>query len=79
MRRHFEVVGRICAVETIAVGERIREIKRLRRFYGSGRWRKLKGVASIRLADGTIRKAEVHWYETSGIGRKELKIKYFVD
>jgi len=60
------------------VGRRIRELPRLLKFYGPGRWRKRKGIARIRLDDGTIRTAEIHWYEAHGIGRKELKIKRFV-
>ncbi len=76
---HFEVIGEITHNETIAVGNSIREVARLRKIYGTGRWRKLKGIAMIRLFDGTIRKAEVHWYEAHGIGRKKLKIKRFMD
>ena len=76
---HFEVVGKIENVKNIAVGGRIRDIMRLRRKYGPGRWRKLKGVANIRLSRGSVRKAEVHWYEAHGIGRKKLKIKRFLD
>jgi hypothetical protein len=75
----FEVIGEMTDVETFAVGKSIRELPRLRRIYGSGRWRKRKGVAQIRLPDGTVCKAEVHWYEAHGIGRKELKIKRFLD
>lgn len=75
----FEILGQIGAVEPIARGASIREVARLRRIYGAGRWRKLKGVATVRLADGTVLDAEVHWYETHGIGRKELKIKRFLD
>ncbi len=71
----FEVIGRISSIQTIAVGKSIRESKRLRKFYGGSRWKKLKGVASIRLPDGTIHVAELHWYEAHGIGRKEAKIK----
>jgi hypothetical protein len=71
----FEVVGAISDTETIAIGRGIREIKRLRRAYGPGRWRKRKGVARVRFDDGTIENAEVHWYEASGIGSKEFKIK----
>ena len=66
-------------VETIAVGGRIREIMRLRRQFGLGRWRKLKGVAMVRLEVGSVRRAEVHWYEAHGIGKKKLKIKRFLD
>jgi hypothetical protein len=71
----FEILGKISDEETFATGSRIREISRLRKVYGRGRWRKRKGLARVRLADGTIRMAEVHWYEASGIGRKEMKIK----
>jgi hypothetical protein len=70
-----EVLGPVTQIETIAVGNAIREVKRLRRAYGPGRWRKLKGTAQVRLPDGAIREAEVHWYEAHGIGRKEIKIK----
>jgi len=76
---HFEVVGKIENVETIAESGRIRDIMRLRRQFGPGRWRKLKGVARVRLEGGAIRKAEVHWYQAHGIGKKKLKIKRFVD
>ena len=76
---HFEVIGEIEQIETIAVGGRIRDIMRLRRQFGPGRWRKLKGVARVRLAKGTVRVAEVHWYEAHGIGRRKMKIKRFLD
>ena len=76
---HFEIIGTIEDIETIAVGGRIREIQRLRKQYGSGRWRKLKGAADIRLTNGHIRRAEVHWYEAHGIGKKKMKIKRFLD
>jgi hypothetical protein len=75
----FEIVGEISQIETIAVGRRIRELPRLRRLYGTGRWRKLKGVAVVRLRSGAVRRAEVHWYEAHGIGRKEVKRKRYVD
>jgi hypothetical protein len=71
----FEIVGEISQIETIATGSGIREIARLRKLYGKGRWRKRKGVARVRLADGSFHLAEVHWYEASGIGRKEVKVK----
>jgi hypothetical protein len=76
---HFEIVGAIENVETIAVGGRIRDIMRIRRQFGPGRWRKLKGVATVRLKDGRLRRAEVHWYEAHGIGKRKLKIKRFQD
>lgn len=74
----FQLVGAIFEQQTIAVGRRIRELPRLLKFYGPGRWRKRKGVARIRLDDGTIHTAEIHWYEAHGIGRKELKVKRFI-
>jgi len=71
----LEIIGEINNIEAIAAGSSIREFARLRRVYGLGRWRKLKGIATVRLSDGTICKAEVHWYEAHGIGRREEKIK----
>jgi len=71
----FEILGEISQIETFATGSAIREVARLRRIYGRARWRKRKGIARIRLADGSIHLAELHWYEASGIGRKEFKIK----
>ncbi len=71
----FEVVGAITEIEAIAVASSIRDLPRLRKFYGSGRWRKLKGNANVCLANGAVCRAEVHWYEAHGIGRKEMKIK----
>ena len=75
---HFEVVGQIEDVEVIAVGGRIRDIMRIRRQFGEGRWRKVKGIAYVRIANGEMRRAEVHWYEAHGIGRRKMKIKRFV-
>jgi len=75
----FEIVGSIRREKTFATGSGIREITRLRRVYGKGRWRKRKEIAEVRFEDGTTRTAEVHWYEATGIGRKEYKIKHFVD
>jgi hypothetical protein len=72
---HFEILGEIAEVETFATGSGIRERARLRKAYGRGRWRKRKGIARVRLADGSVHIAEVHWYESAGIGRKEFKIK----
>ncbi|HYP02405.1 MAG TPA: hypothetical protein VER76_19600 [Pyrinomonadaceae bacterium] len=76
---NFEIIGDIRNVETIAVGGRIREVARLRKTYGKGRWRKLKGDAQIRLKNGKLRLAELHWYEAHGIGRKEIKRKRYLD
>lgn len=74
----FEILGEILEVETFAAGSGIREIARLRRIYGRGRWRKRKGIARIRLPNGSVHLAELHWYEATGIGRKEFKIKYLL-
>ena len=71
----IEIVGDISQVETFATGRGIREVARLRRLYGQGRWRKRKGLAQVRLPDGSLRLAELHWYEAAGIGRREFKIK----
>src|SRR2546422_7355199 len=75
----FELVGDLTDVETIATGRGIRELPRLRRLYGKGRWRKMKGSARIRLRDGRIRLTELHWYEAHGIGKKEFKRKRYLD
>ena len=75
----FEIIGEIEEIETIAIGGRIRDIMRIQKQYGPGRWRKLKGFANVRLQSGTVRKAELHWYEAHGIGRKKTKIKRFID
>lgn len=75
----FGILGAIIDIETFARGPSIRELPRLRKLYGRGRWRKRKGFASVRLPNGIIRRAELHWYEASGIGKKEFKIKRFID
>jgi hypothetical protein len=75
----FEILGNIRNIETFATGSGIRELQRLRKAYGPGRWRKRKGVTEVRLPDGTVCVAELHWYEASGIGKKELKIKRYLD
>ena len=71
----FKIVGQIKNIEPIAVGRGVRDRARLNKLHGKGRWRKLKGFATVRLPDDTIHKAEVHWYEAHGIGRRELKLK----
>ncbi len=75
----FEILSDITDITKIAVGSGIRDIAMLRRKYGKGRWRKLKGIATIRLRDGRIRLAELHWYEAHGIGRKDMKRKRYLD
>ena len=71
----FEIISEITDIETIAAGRGVRDRARLWKIYGKGRWRKLKGIASVRLASGRIRLAEVHWYEAHGIGKREFKLK----
>jgi hypothetical protein len=75
----FEVIGKIHQQRTFATGAGIRELARLRRIYGHARWRKRKGIAMVRLEDGSVHRAEIHWYQAPGIGRVELKIKYLLD
>ena len=76
---HFTIRGRINEIEVIAIGKTIRELRRLRRRYGAARWRKMKGIASVELEDGSIRLVELHWYEAHGLGRYEYKIKAYLD
>ena len=75
----FDVVGRITGIEVVASGSAIRVLRTLRKAYGRGRWRKLKGVATIRLPNGALRKVELHWFEAHGIGRRDLKIKRYLE
>ncbi len=75
----FDVVGEITQIQTISVSKAIRDLARLRKVYGKGRWRKLKGIALVRLQTGRLRKAELHWYEAHGIGKKEIKRKRYLD
>ena len=75
----FEILGEITHIEIIAVGSAIRDLARLRKRYGVGHWRKLKGIAMVRLSSGRIRQAEIHWYEAHGIGKKEMKRKRYLD
>jgi hypothetical protein len=74
----FELLSPITEIETIARGGGIRELPRLRRVYGPARWLKRKGIAFVRASDGLTYRAEIHWYEASGIGRKELKVKRYL-
>ena len=76
---NFEIISEITEIETMFVGGKIRDLARLKKMYGKGRWRKLKGVAYVRLRSGRIRLAELHWYEAHGIGRKEIKRKLYLD
>ncbi|MBM4338403.1 MAG: hypothetical protein FJ110_02560 [Deltaproteobacteria bacterium] len=76
---NFEIIGEIQWDETIASGRSTRELRRLNRIYGKTTWRKRKGIAKIRLEDGKVRLAELHWYEGHGKGRKETKIKKYLE
>ena len=76
---HFEILGQITKVQIMAVGHGIRQLERLKKLYGKGRWRKMKGEALIRLASGQVRRAELHWYEAHGVGRRNMKFKRYVD
>jgi len=75
---HFEIIDELTSTETFATGRGIRELPRLNKVYGKGRWRKRKGIATVRLADGSQWRVELHWYEATGIGKKEFKIKRFL-
>jgi hypothetical protein len=77
-RQRFEILSEIADVQPIATGRYIRDLARLRKRYGPGRWRKMKGVATIRLRNGRVRRAELHWYEAHGIGRMEIKRKRYL-
>jgi hypothetical protein len=76
---YFQIIEKITDIQTIAVDKSIRDVQRLRKLYGKGRWRKLKGVARVRFRSGIIRLAELHWYEASGIGKREMRIKRYLD
>ena len=75
----FEILTEITAIEIIAVGSHIRDLRHLMETYGAGRWRKLKGIATIRLPNGRVRRAEIHWYEAHGIGKKDFKVKRYIE
>lgn len=76
---YFEILDDIVWIETIASGHSIRELRRLNRIYGKTTWRKRKGIAKIRLTDGVVKLVELHWYEGHGKGRKEIKIKKYLE
>ncbi len=76
---HFSIVGNVADVEVIAKGRGIRRLKQLRKLFGGRNWRKLKGIATIQLKDGSKHRAEIHWYEAHGVGRRGWKIKAFLD
>jgi hypothetical protein len=75
----FEIVGNIAEIETIAAGSGVKVRAILRKLYGRGRWRKLKGIATVRFPNGKTRRVELHWYEAHGVGRRDMKIKKYLD
>ena len=75
----FEIIGRIERVQAIAVNRRIRELQNLKKLFGVGRWRKLKGLATVKFHNGMIFRAELHWYEAHGIGRRKMKVKQLLE
>jgi hypothetical protein len=75
----FEIIGELSSVETIAVNLSIRENADLKARHGGRRWRKLKGIATVRLANGSVRQAEIHWYEAHGVGKRKIKLKRLLD
>jgi hypothetical protein len=75
----FEIVSNVENIQIIAVGSRIHVLAYLEEVYGAGRWRKLKGIAYVRLPNGNVRRVELHWYEAHGIGRRDIKIKRYLD
>lgn len=76
---YFEIIGPVADVQKIATTVSIREVSRLGKLFGGRRWRKLKGIATVRLANGTIRRVELHWYEAHGLGKRKIKIKRYLD
>jgi hypothetical protein len=75
----FEIVGDVDQQETIASGRGVKIRSHLKKVYGPGRWRKRRGVATVRLANGKVRRVELHWYEAHGIGKRDFKIKTYLD
>lgn len=75
----FEIVDKVAITDTIAIRFSIRDLKRLRKLYGTGRWRKMRGFAIVKFETGELRMAELHWYEAHGLGKREIKIKRILD
>ena len=75
---YFKISGAIREIETVAIGQGIKNLNRLNKMYGKAKWRKLKGICHVELEDGTVLEAEIHWYEGHGIGKKEIKIKRYL-
>ena len=78
MDMYFKIAGAIREIETVAIGQGIKNLNRLNKMYGKAKWRKLKGICHVELEDGTVLEAEIHWYEGHGIGKKEIKIKRYL-
>jgi len=73
-----EIIGEIRNEEVIAKGSSVKIRKRLEKLYGHGNWKKMKGIAEVRLSDGSVKQAEIHWFEAHGIGKKNIKVKYYI-
>jgi hypothetical protein len=78
-RDNFQIIGSLENIQIVAIKHAIRDLSFLERTYGQGRWRKLKGIATVQLENGRIRLAEIHWYEAHGIGKRQMKIKRYLD
>ena len=79
MEKDFEILSDVVDIEQIAVNLSIRERRRLQARFGGRRWRKLKGTALVRFPNGEVRRAEIHWYEAHGVGRRKMKVKHLLD
>lgn len=73
----FELLSPIEQTAVIAQGPSLRVRALLIKAYGPGRCRKLKGVVTVRLANGQVRRVELHWYEAHGVGKRDMKIKRY--
>jgi len=79
MGSDFELIGDLREIKIIAVNLSIHELQRLKNQFGGRRWRKLKGMGLVQFPNGEVRRAELHWYEAHGIGRRKMKVKRILD
>lgn len=73
-----EVLGEIRNKEVIARGSSVKIRKRLEKMYGRGNWKKMKGIAEVRLSDDSVSLCEIHWFESHGIGKRNIKVKHYL-
>jgi len=73
-----EILGAIHNREVIAEGSSVKIRKRLEKLYGRGNWKKMKGIAEVQLSDGAVTRAEIHWFEAHGIGKRNIKVKHYL-